>query len=191
MSQSDLKATLEMLDLKQSELAKLLDVSTRTVNQWATGLQPLPGTVAGYLRLLEAASQQMRATELERLSDRSKQLDEWVYRISYHGTAAGDVETDQALAVLRNGKILGSDRYGGVFMGSYKFDRAKSLNVVQLRMDVPPEGTLVNGYAAGPKGAHLDISCTIGRAQPVSKATVMVGGQPVGIELTYLGPLPN
>lgn len=53
MTQNDLKPTLEKLGLRQSELARLLDVSIRTVNQWAKSGQVLPGAVAGYLRLLE------------------------------------------------------------------------------------------------------------------------------------------
>jgi hypothetical protein len=191
MNKPILKSSLEKLGLKQSELAKLLDVSTRTVSSWGTGLQPLPGAVAGYLRLLEAASPDVRGAELERLSERARQLEEGVYRIAYYGADRDNLESDQALAVHRNGKILGSDRYGSVFIGTYKYDRARDLNTVQLRVDVPPKGTLVNGYPAGPRGDRFDVTYTIGRADPVAKATVSVGGEPINIELTYLGPLPN
>lgn len=191
MVEAGLKPALDRLGLKQAELARLLDVSARTVSQWATGSQPVPGPVAGYLRLLEAATPDTRKREFERLEDRLKQLDEGVYRIAYHGTASGEEETDHALAVLRNGKILGSDRHGGVFVGSYRFDRARGLNSVHMRIDVPPHGMLVNGYAAGPEGAHIDVSCHIARAEPKARTSVKVAGQPVGVELTYLGPLPN
>lgn len=191
MSDSGLKPSLDRLGLKQSELARLLDVSPRTVSQWATGSQPLPGAVAGYLRLLDAASAEVRRQEFDRLEDRGKQLDEGVYRITYHGRTRGDDETDQALAVLRNGKILGSDRHGGIFMGSYRYDRTRNLNSVHLRIEVPPDSMLVNGYATGPEGGQVEVMCHVARAAPLSHATVKVAGQPVDFEFNYLGPLPN
>ncbi|MGL4397314.1 MAG: helix-turn-helix domain-containing protein, partial [Hyphomicrobium sp.] len=130
MAHDGLKAVLERLGLKQAELARLLDVSPRTVSQWATGDQPLPGPVAGYLRLLESADPARRHDEFERLGVRAKTLDEGIYRVVYRG--ADDGEGDTALAVLRNGKILGSDPHGGVFMGSYSFDAENDLNTVHL-----------------------------------------------------------
>lgn len=191
MPGTGIKPSLERLGLRQSELARLLDVSPRTVSQWATGSQTLPGAVAGYLRLLEAASPEIRRKEFERLEDRIKQLDEGLYRIGYHGHAGDGEAADHALAVLRNGKILGSDRHGGVFVGSYKFDRTRGLNAVHLRIEVPPEGVLVNGFKAGEDGAHLEVTCNIARAAPSSSAKVTIAGHPVSIHLSYLGPLPN
>ena len=93
MPDTGLKFTLEKLGLKQGELAALLGVAPRTVSQWATGSQPLPGTVAGYLRLFEAARPSTRRRELDRLPSRSKKLDEGIYRIGYHGKANGEAET--------------------------------------------------------------------------------------------------
>ena len=189
MTQNDLKPTLEKLGLRQSELARLLDVSIRTVNQWAKSGQVLPGAVAGYLRLLAAADEKVREAELERLEDSGKRLGEGLYRIGYR--AMSEYECDHALAVLHNGKVVGSDRHGVVFNGTYRFDRRKGLNVVTLCLEVPPVGTLINGYAAGPGGARINVTCNIAKAQPVSRSTIEVAGQPVSIELSFLGPLPD
>ena len=54
-------------------------------------------------------------------------------------------ESSQALAVLRDGKVLGSDPWGGVFAGSCEFDPTDRANKVRLQFGVPPEGMLVTG----------------------------------------------
>ena len=191
MPDEGLKFTLEKLGLKQGELAALMGVAGRTVSQWATGAQPLPEAVAGYLRLFEAARPSTRRRELDRLPSRSKKLDEGIYRIAYHGKANGEAETDHALAVLRNGKILGSDRHGGLFTGSYEFEAARDLNIVHLRIEVPPFGTLVNGFAADENGAVFNISCKFERPAPIANTTMHIVGRPIDIALSYVSPLPN
>ncbi len=118
-------------------------------------------------------------------------LDEGLYGLSYCGREGRPPDSDEALAVLRNGKILGSDRGGGVFSGSYEFDPVRKTNRVHVRLSVPPDGTLVTGYAAGREGAVLDINGAFERAAPVSTLVVEAAGQPITVQLTYLSPLPN
>ena len=98
---------------------------------------------------------------------------------------------DGALAVLRNGRILGSDRWGGVFMGSYEYDPVQEVSKVHVRIDVPPEGMLVTGFSAGPAGAMIDIVAEFERATPIVTTMVEVAGHPLEVQLTYIGPLPN
>ncbi len=93
--------------------------------------------------------------------------------------------------MLRDGKILGSDPWGGVFVGSCEFDPQARLNKVRLRFDVPPDGTLITGFSAGPAGAVLDIVGVLDGAAPNATTVVEVAGAPVSVKLTYLGPLPN
>ncbi|MCB1513431.1 MAG: hypothetical protein KDJ18_01180 [Hyphomicrobiaceae bacterium] len=120
-------------------------------------------------------------------------MDEGLYTLDYHAAhAAGDQSSrGNALAVLRNGKILGSDHWGAVFMGSYEYDAVSETNAVHLRLHVPPGGELVTGFAAGPEGAILEISGCFGRAAPVARAIAEVAGQPLEVTMTYLGALPN
>ena len=129
-----LKDLLERLGLKQSEFARLIEMSPRTVSLWATGESPLPGPVAAYLRVLQLLPTETRAEEFRRVQGRSKMIDEGLYNVEYRSpeqfglgpTAA----SGSALAVVRNGKILGSDRWGAVFMGSYEFDPVSETNAV-------------------------------------------------------------
>lgn len=191
MSHLSLKETLERLGLRQSELARLIEVSPRTVSLWATGEIAIPGPAAAYLRVLQLLPADVLARELRRIEGRSRMMDEGLYNVEYRSNACVDQERGSALAALRNGKILGSDRWGGVFMGSYEYDPVTERNSVHLRLSVPPEGRLVTGFSAGPEGATLDVVGSFERAAPITKAQALVAGEPVEVTMTYLGPLPN
>ena len=190
-----LKESLERLGLKQSEFARLIEMSPRTVSLWATGESPLPGPVTAYLRVLQLLPADVRAEEIRRVQGRSKMIDEGLYNVEYRSVSQSDCSLDDAsgsaLAVLRNGKILGSDRWGAVFMGSYEFDPVSETNAVHLRLHVPPQGEVVTGFAAGPDGASIEIAGQFDRAAPVSRTIADVAGRPLQVIMTYLGALPN
>jgi hypothetical protein len=193
MAGRNLKSVLMRLGLRQCEFARLVDVSPRTVSIWASGTGQLPGPVAAYLGLLQLSGPDVVSRELQRLEGRNRMLDEGLYGLKYSSaTDRGDVpEAGDGLAVLRNGKILGSDRWGGVFAGTYEFDSLMQLNKVHVRLDVPPDADLVTGFQSGPEGATIDVVAAFDRATPQSAAVVDVAGKSVEIELTYIGPLPG
>jgi transcriptional regulator with XRE-family HTH domain len=191
MFSRSLKDVLDRLGLRQTELARLIEVSPRTVSLWATGETAVPGPVAAYLRVLQMLPAEALQDELRRVKGRSKMMDEGIYGLEYRAEFMGETDTGSALAALRNGKILGSDTWGGVFMGSYDFDPVTEKNTVHLRLNVPPEGRLITGFAAGPDGASIDIVGSFERAAPVTKAVADVAGRPVEVTMKYLGPLPN
>jgi len=117
-------------------------------------------------------------------------LKDGLYGLQYLARHEGGADGGSALAVLRDGKILGSDPWGGVFVGSCEFDPKARLNKVRLRFDVPPDGTLITGFSAGPSGAVLDIVGAVQNPAANAATVVEVAGAPVRVELTYLGPLP-
>lgn len=114
-----------------------------------------------------------------------------LYKIAYRNLDLANPETESALALLRDGKIMGSDRNGGVFMGTVDFDQAQALSHVQLQIDVPPGGELITGFSGGTHGATLDIDGYFADPNPDSKAIVNVGSGSIEVELSYLGPLPD
>ena len=94
------------------------------------------------------------------------------------------------LAVLRAGKIIGTDCCGSVFFGACEYDRQHRVNRVSVRLRVPPGGELVTGVPTGSDGAMFDIVAAINEASG-PHATVEVAGRPVTVKLTYIGPLPH
>jgi hypothetical protein len=120
-----------------------------------------------------------------------RMLEDGIYGLRFAASHDGEPEDGSGLAVLRQGTVLGSDPGGAVFTGTYRFDAERRLNKVRLRLDVPPEGTLVTGFSAGPTGATLDIVGAFEGTSAETTASIQIAGAPVGVQLTYLGPLPN
>jgi DNA-binding transcriptional regulator YiaG len=70
MSPEDLRGFLTEYRVKPSELAGMLDVTTRAVNSWLAGERRIPGPTRAYIRLLTACSSQEMASELYRIRHR-------------------------------------------------------------------------------------------------------------------------
>jgi hypothetical protein len=116
-------------------------------------------------------------------------LSEGVYGLDYHAAIEKPDFIGSGLAMLRNGKILGTDRCGSVFIGSYDYDKASAKGRVSLRLQFGP-GELVTGLALGEAGAVFEAVAGIEDGGKV-ETTVDVAGQPVIVRLTYIGPLPS
>lgn len=117
-------------------------------------------------------------------------LREGLYGLDYMAASHIPNVIGSGLAVLRAGKIIGTDRCGSVFIGACEYDRQHCVSRVSVRMQVPPDGELVTGAPTGADGAMIDIVAAI---EPGSdgRLTVEVAGKPVTVTLTYIGPLPH
>ena len=182
MSEPSLKPKLEKLGLRQTDFARLLDVSARTVNLWATGAQPVPGSVAAYLRLLEVAAPDVRAAEVGRVIDRSRHLRDGIYGVAYRAPASAD--EGRGTAVLRNGKLTGADVDGNLFCGCYRFDRVRGVTLVDLRLGTQDADAPVEPGVSGPL-------LTLSGQHPLQQGTCVIASEVYEIELRFLGPLPE
>lgn len=118
-------------------------------------------------------------------------LSDGLYSLDYGSSADAAGYAGSGLAVLRAGRVLGTDQRGGVFFGEHRYDTTRSADIVALRMRVPPEGELVTGFAAGAGGATIDIVAAIEPSGARAEMSVDVGGSPVSIRLTFIGQLPH
>ena len=120
----------------------------------------------------------------------SRNWENGVYAIQY---CREDVFVDaegKALAILRDGEILGSDQFGGVFEGRIVKGGANSADRVFVKLRIPPGGCLFIGYCAGGEGAVVDISGPlIGRGSN-GGGTFEVIGEKVEVRFRYVGPAP-
>ena len=190
---SGLKRVLDRLGLKQIEFAQLLDVSPRTVSLWATGTVGIPGPVKAYLRMLQTCEPSRRAAEIARLSTDQPGIDDGLYSLSYGASVADGVVavTGDAVALLKAGRIVGSDNGGGTFEGTYQFDTVRRTNHFRVWLRVPPAGELVTGFAAGEAGVMVEVIADLVRPGPVASTVAEVAGRSFGVTLAYLGPLPS
>ncbi len=118
-------------------------------------------------------------------------FEQGLYKIAYRSLDTKTPETGSALAILRDGKILGSDRNGGVFTGAVEFQSESGHSQVRLKFDVPPDGELITGFLGGTQGTTLNIEGHFQSPNPNSKAIIKVGSGRIEVELSYLGPLPD
>lgn len=118
-------------------------------------------------------------------------LDDGIYEIGYSAEDGGEHYSDTALATLVGGRILGSDRWGGVFEGSYECGSGEANGKVRVQMRVPADGVLVTGFAAGGEGVSLDIAGYLKTTDAEPVAVVEVSGVPLSLRLRYIGPLPR
>jgi transcriptional regulator with XRE-family HTH domain len=184
-----LKRILDRLGLKQAEFAKLLGVSPRTVSLWATGEIALPGPVKAYLRMLQFADESRRTLEFARLSARTPEIPEGLYSLRYAPPGAADADAGDAVALLKGGRIVGTDAWGGKFEGRYQFDSARRTYQFSVWLRVPPQGQLVTGMATGDTGGLVEVVANLDRPEPIASTIAHVNGQPLGLTLAYLGPV--
>lgn len=113
-----------------------------------------------------------------------------IYKIGYRSPNDDTGSGEHALAVLRDGRILGSDRLGAFFTGETGLWPTGEDDVA-IELTVPPFGELINGFIAGPAGAKVKIRSRLDPAKTSQTFVADVAGQPVEVELSYLGPLPD
>lgn len=116
-------------------------------------------------------------------------LRDGIYKLSY-----GDVHSgfhDTALAVVRSGVILASDPYGGVYKSLVLTPAPGGRIELTMRCVIPPDGELVTGQSGGPEGREIMASAIIDGTADEQSVTADMGGVPLPLTITYLGPLPT
>jgi hypothetical protein len=113
-----------------------------------------------------------------------------IYKVFYRSPSDQEGFSEHCLAVLRDGHIIGADRLGGVFTGSPAINPSSGDNI-HVDLSVPPGGELVTGLVAGPAGSLIKIKTRLDPEKIAQFATIDIAGEPVEIELIYMGPVPE
>ncbi|MGQ0455940.1 MAG: hypothetical protein ACT4OU_02635 [Hyphomicrobium sp.] len=114
-----------------------------------------------------------------------------LYKIVYPVSEQPLREFDEALAIVRRGRIFASDRHGGVYRGYGAAPAEGQACRVALTAEVPAGGELVTGFDGGGDGA---LTAIFGDLDPCARrqhAVIHVAGAPLEIDVSYLGPLPS
>ena len=150
-------------------------------------------TGKAYLRMLQFADEPRRALEFARLASKDPAIHGGLYSLRY-GPPGGPLnpgEDGDGIALLRAGRIVGSDAGGGKFEGSYQFDSARQTFHFRVWLRVPPEGQLMTGLDAANAGSLVEVVADLDRPDPFAFTVVHVEGRPLSLTLVYLGPLPG
>jgi hypothetical protein len=119
-------------------------------------------------------------------------LADGVYELFYRCDGTDDPFDDSLLVALRGGRLLGSDRWGGVFIGRCDFDPATQRNRITGRLQVPPGGMLVTDVAPRPDGRVIPVAADLQLSGQHEASTVVdVDGGRVRIDLVFKGPVPR
>lgn len=118
-------------------------------------------------------------------------LEDGLYAIQYFHLAQSIEAGRGALAILREGHILGSDKLGGVFEGRLFLGGDCGVDQVVLNLRVPPGGCLVTGLCVGGAGAQLEMRGKLHRSRSGWCGTLDVAGETVEVRFHFVGALPQ
>lgn len=180
-----IKNYLEKLHLSQTDLAELLEVTTRTVSLWATEQREIPGPVKAYLRLLISVSPEDRQRELSRLRKGEDKMTEGMYGVHFK------TQEDHGVAILifESEQIYGADEGGVRYDGSYFYDPQKDLFDAKIKITIPPNVDTVMGIC-NPYEWSFDVEVSIPAKATNHEVSVDVVGHQVSAIISYLRPLP-
>lgn len=111
---------------------------------------------------------------------------ELFYRCQNQPPHAG---SDSLLLVMRQGQLLGADRWGGLISGRCRFDEPSGRHHFEVIFDGPPDGVLVTGAAPPATTRSIELVTDVAGWDKAT-GTVDLFGESVSLELQYCGPLP-
>jgi hypothetical protein len=114
-----------------------------------------------------------------------------LYSIEYNCTGAEGESCGGALAILRKGVILGSDKFGGVFEGRLASRGDGERALLLLRLRVPPGGRLMTGHQVGAEETEFDLSGFLEDKGPEVIGTCVLEGVRLELRFRFIGDLPH
>jgi len=181
MTAAELRTTLESLDLRQHQAARLLGVTIRAVGMWINEEREIPGPVAAYFNLLMSLAAALRVKEFARIQENAEVFDGMYLMELGSGPSAGiaPVETGLGVLVFQDGRIFGSDSHVS-YDGDYVPTGKRGEVTMRVRVSVPPgvNVPLVQGVMSGHDGFSFDVG-------PQNVAL----GSPSGAVVTVMTPM--
>lgn len=136
----------------------------------------------------------IHADEPRRRSHASAEADpdikDGVYELFYSCDDGGGRGADSLLLVMRQGRLIGADRWGGLVTGRCEFDRPSRRHRFLVELDVPRDGILVTGAPAPCAKQSIELVADLSGAPYNATGMVELFGERISLELLYRGPVP-
>lgn len=114
-----------------------------------------------------------------------------LYSVTFFVEGGSEENSSDALAVLRDGAILGSDKFGGVFEGRLVGKSSGNGVGFSLRVRIPAGGVLVTGRRIGAQEAILDVVGELAHTEEVLEGFCEIEGERLVVIFRYIGLLPH
>lgn len=114
-----------------------------------------------------------------------------LYSVRFFREGDDEENGGEALAVLRDGSILGSDKFGGVFEGRLVGQACGREACLSLHVRIPPGGVLVTGKRVGSEEAVLDVVGRLSQRGEVLSGICKFDGERLVVSFRYIGLLPQ
>lgn len=186
MDYKALRNALVSSNLTQLEFAKILGVTPRSVNLWATGQREIPGPVTAYIRLFQAIPQTFRDLELSLVKEDKKMLKEGMYNLTFEGFEGEGGGT----LIFEGGRVYGCDTGGGRYDGQYQFNSQTQNIDSEIKVTIPPNVETVTGFVQPFEWAFdIKFSFPRGNMDTPLKLNTVIG--PVNAHIEYMRELPE
>jgi hypothetical protein len=191
MTTNTLKYFLQAFGLSQAAFARLIGVTPRSVMLWLSGKYEIPGPVDAYVRLLTAATEDVRLSELQRTTGTKNVMRDGLYSVFFDSTTLAGTGFGIGALVFDGGKAYGGDPSGGKYNGDYVYDDATGIAKVRLKITFPPNSAAVFGESY-PVEWSVDVTAEVDpRLDAGNTSFVTPHGQKVNVQYKYLHGLPD
>ena len=187
MSGQEFKELLTKMELAQSDFARLVGVTPRAVNLWATDGRAISGPAEAYLRLFQLLPTNLRQIELGRLKDRGSGMRDGMFGITFQGEQGAGL----GVLVFDAGRIYGTDSEGVRYDGEYVFHEDANRADVVVKVTYPANVATVFGIS-NPYEWAIDVTTSFNpkeNAGPLDVKTSL--GRPIAAQFKYLRALPD
>ncbi|MEQ8195138.1 MAG: hypothetical protein RIB59_11695 [Rhodospirillales bacterium] len=188
MSKEQFQSYLDRLNLSPSDFAKLIGVTSRTVNFWASGERSVPGPVQAYLRLFETLPKALREIELRNIAKEKTMLLEGIYGVMYTGQ---NMNWGYAMLIFVDGKVMGSVADGGKYVGFYHYNDQRGKIETEVKVRIPPGVATVTGVPAQPFEVAFNARASFLPAVNNEDVIVNTDTGPVNARINFLRSLPE
>lgn len=119
----------------------------------------------------------------------STRIADGVYELFYSCDSAQAGASDSLLILVRDGRLIGADRWGGLITGHHILDEETGGHRFVVELDVPANGILVTGAQPPAAKRTIELVADLSGAPYNARGRIDLFGAPVSLELVYRGPL--